>query len=959
VKQRIAKALAIATALIAFAAPNAFANFGISDFSAKVMKDATHVETQAGATPDLGITEFTLNSDVAALLDPVQDIRVDLPPGLISNPEAVPKCAALAACTTANQVGTVDISVAGLPAGNGIAVYNMVAPEGTVSDFAFDGVALGLGTTHIIGGVRDTSDYGLFFTIHNGTGLPITHSKLTFFGNPHAHGAGTTDAPFIRLPTTCAGPQTTMLTVVSTNGVKATKSDVTKDDHGNPIGATGCDQVPFKASISLTPDTTQHDTPVGATVGVQVPWETDPAKLATSHVKDTAVVLPPGMTINPGAANGLQACTDEQFGQGTHNPPCPGITPIGTASIKSPVLANPLTGKVYLGQPLADNPYRLFVVVDGYGLSVRLKGRVSPDPVTGQLTTTFAETPQVPFDDFELNLGGGPNATLANPLACGTATSTSTITPYSGNAAATPTTAFTVDSDGKGGACPATPFDLGFTAGSQNMAAGAFSPFTVNITRDDGQQFLSGLTITQPAGLLGVIQSVPLCDDLLAAQGTCPDASRVGTSTVFSGAGSAPFGLSGPVYLAGPYGGGPFSLVISIRALAGPFDLGRVVVRAPIKIDPTDSHLTIETPQLPTILQGIPLRLRSVSVAIDRAGFLFNPTSCDALAVKATLTSTDGATQDASAPFQATGCDALPYAPTMTATTKPAKRGDPAGLTVNLTQAPGEANTKSVSVKVPNQLGARLSTINQACPEATFKADPTTCGAGSKVGTVSAATPLLAQPLTGTVYLEAHEAGKLPTLEAVLQGSGITVDLSGSLDLRNGITSTFGAVPDVPITSFTLDLPAFAANSALQATADLCAQPLPLVATLTGQNGKQVDVKSTVGVAGCTFKLIRASVKKRTATFTVAVPGPGTVRVSGRGLKTVRKTCAAAGTYKVKTSLTKKGVKSLKRALRAKKKSKRRLVVRGKANYTPKTGSSAGGVALKAGSGSRRLTFKK
>ncbi|HEX4735479.1 MAG TPA: hypothetical protein VH247_13760 [Thermoleophilaceae bacterium] len=955
--------IATAAALLAFAAPSAFANFGISDFAAKVMKDATHVQTQAGSTPDVGITEFTLNSDLAAILDPVSDIRVDLPPGLISNPQATPtKCAALSdPCDPKTQVGTVDITIAGaLPATN-VPVYNMVPPAGKVSDFAFDGAILGLGETHIIGGVRDTSDYGLFFTIHNASGLPITHSKLTFFGDPHAHGTGAPSAPFIRLPTVCAGPQTTTLTVVSTSGAKDQRSDITKDDHGDPIGATGCDQVPFAPGVSVTPDTTRRDTPVGTTVGVHVPWEPDPTKLASSHVKDTAIVLPPGMTINPAAATGLQACTDDQFGQGTHNAiACPDASKVGTASIATPVLGAPLTGEVYLGQPLPDDAYRLFVAVKGSGLDVRLKGNVTPDPNTGQLTTTFADTPQVPFEDFTLNLNGGPNATLANPLACGDATTTSSITPYSGNAAAGPTSSFTVDSDGAGGACNGTPFNLGFSAGSANMAAGAFSPFTLNITRDDGNQFLSGLTVRQPAGLLGVIQSVPLCDEALAVAGACPEESRVGTSTVSSGAGPAPFSLSGPVYLAGPSGGGQFSLVIAIRALAGPFDLGTVVVRAPIKVDPADSHLTIETPSLPTILQGIPLRLRTVQVAIDRPNFLFNPTNCDQLAVGATLTSTDGATQEVSSPFQATGCDALPYAPTMTATSHAATRGQPAGLTVNLSQQPGEANTKSVSVKLPSQLGARLSTINMACPQATFQADPKSCGAGSKVGTVSAATPLLAQPLTGTVYLAAHEAGKLPTLEAVLEGSGITVNLSGTLNLGNGIQSTFATVPDVPITSFRLSLPASPSNSALAAGADLCAVPLKFSASILGQNGKKVDlVNSPVDVAGCIFKVTGAKVVKRKATITVRLPAPGRVKLFGPGLKTVTRNFAAAGTYKVKMSLSKKGVRSLKKKLKAKKKSKRKLVLKMKANYTPKAGSIAGGAKVPSGSGSKKLTFKK
>jgi hypothetical protein len=964
--QRIAKSIVFAALILGVWAPGAFAANFITSFSADVWHDSAQstVETQAGATPYTGVTDFTLDTGLGK--DQVKDVRVDLPSGLISNPQATDKCTQADftsnSCDAKTQIGTVDLTVTGLPVS--AKVYNLVPTAGHVSDFGFTAVSIPLLLnlqTHIIGGVRDTGDYGLFFTISDiPDQLNLAESKLTFFGDPAQHGTGATASPFIRLPTACAGPQVTKLTVDTYQGNTYTATSTTNDHHGHNIGATGCDQVPFNPTVTVTPDTTKRDSPLGVSVDVHVPWQTNPSLLASSHVLDTAVKLPAGVSINPGAANGLQACTDDQFGQGTHNPiTCPDASKVGTATIVSPNLPQPLTGSVYLGQPQPDNPYRLFVNTDGFGLSVRLKGTVTPDPVTGQLTTSFDNTPQVPFTDFILNLNGGPSATLASPLACGPATTVGTLTPYSGNAPVTAGDSFTVDSDGAGGACPdATPFNLGFQAGTQNTAAGAFSPFSLTVTRDDGNQFLSGLTVRQPAGLLGLIQSVPLCDDANAAAGTCPDASRVGTSTVSSGAGSSPFSLSGPVYLTGPYGGGPFGLAIAIRALAGPFDLGTVVVRAAIKVDPTDSHLTIETPSLPTILQGIPLRLRTVNVTIDRPGFIFNPTSCDQLAVGATLTSSDGATQDVSAPFQATGCDALPYAPKMTLTTRSAKRGQPASLSVNLAQSPGEANTRSVSVHLPPQFGARLDTVGLACPQATFQADPTTCGIASKVGTVTAVTPLLAQPLTGTVYLEAHQAGKLPSLEAVMQGSGITVDLSGSFNLGNGITSTFATVPDVPITSFTLSLPA-GPHSALAASADLCSGTLPFTATILGQNGKTATVNSAASVAGCGLQITNASVKKRTASFKVRIPAGGAVTLTGTGVKKVRKTFKAAGTYTIKTSLSKSGVKALKKALKQKRKAKRKFVVTVKAGYAPVKGATVAGEAVKASSAKRKVTFKR
>ena len=950
--QRIAVSFLIAAIAILALPAAASAAFGVKPgtFKADVFADAGHttVETEAGSTPYDGVTEFELNNTLGLTDGYVKNIRVDLPAGLISNPMATPRCTqedfTNGTCANNTKIGKVDLVVANLPYSTD--VFNLVPAANQVSDFGFSVMGV-LAATHIIGGVRWESDYGLFFTISDvPPDINLSKSVLTFFGNPAArNGGGGAAAPFIRLPTACLGVQTTKLTVESHNGETVTATDTTD------VGADSCNTLPFAPTLGVTPDTTKRDSPAGVKVNVQVPWENDPTKQATSHVKDTVVVLPPGMSINPAAATGLQACSDEQFAQGTRNPvACPDASKVGTAKITSPVLAAPLTGSVFLGTPLADNPYRLFVVVEGFGLSVRLKGRVAPDPVTGQLTTTFADTPQVPFTDFELSLNGGPTATLATPLACGPAATTSAITPHSGNAPASPGSSFTVDLDGAGGDCPATPFSLGLSAGTTNLAAGAFSPFVLTVTRDDGNEFLSGLTVHQPPGLLGILKSVPMCEEALAAQGTCPESSRVGTSTVASGAGPAPFSLSGPVYLAGPHAGSPFSLVIAIRALAGPFDLGTVVVRAGIKVDPRDSHLVIESPSLPTILQGIPLRLRTVTVAIDRPDFLFNPTNCAPLTVGATFTSSAGTTQQASSPFQVTGCDTLPFAPKMAAVTKAAKRGDPAGLTVRLSQQRGEAGTKSVAVQLPPQLAARLDTAALSCLEATFEADPAKCNPESRVGTVRAVTPLLAAPLTGTVYLEQHTRGQLPTLEAILQGSGVTVRLSGTIELGNGVKSTFKSVPDVPITDFVLDLPP-GQHSALAATADLCAAPVGFTALIVGQNAKQIDVKAPVEVAGCGVRITRARVKGRVATLTIRVPAGGRVTVTGKGVKRVRKNAAAAGSQTLRAKLSRKGVASLRK--------KRRLPVRLRATFVPKKGAVVGGEAVRSSTATRTVRFRR
>jgi hypothetical protein len=940
--------VAAAVLALGFAAPAAHGAFGVQSFSADVWKDAAHsqAETQAGAHPFVGVTSFTFDNS-GVIPDDVRNIRVDLPPGLISNPQATDHHCTTAQfdasnCPADTQIGTEELTavvVVGLVATTYVTpIYNMEPGPDQVSDFAFS-VPVLAPRTDIIGGVRDTTDSGLFFKISDVAELApageIRSSKLTFWGVPSAAahdaqrgqictinlglpvclGGGTTvprtNKPFLSLPTACDGPQTTTLTVTSWGGQSDSATSVTKVN-GQPQGATGCEDVPFNPSISVTPGTTQADAPTSADVTLHVPQSSTAATLASAHLKDAVVTLPDGMTINPGAANGLQSCTDAQFAKGTHDPiACPPASSIGTVSIETPVLPDPLTGTIFLGEPKPGDMFRLFLEAHGFGLTIRLAGSVTPDPQTGRLTATFAGTPQVPFTDFKLQFAGGPTATLATPLACGPATTTSALTPYSGAPAATPSDVFTVDADGAGGACPPTPFTLGFAAGTADQHAGAFSPFTLTVTREDRQNFLSRLSVREPPGLLGMLSNVPLCGADHAAAGTCPEATRVGTSSVKSGAGSQPFALSGPVYLTGPYGGAPFGLSIAIRALAGPFDLGTVVVRAAIHVDPSDSHLTIDADPLPQILEGIPLRLREVTVAIDRAGFIFNPTSCVPLAIGATLTAVDGTVQEVSAPFQATGCDALPFSPKLSATANgKTSEKNGAGLKVTLQQPAGQSNVRSVSVQLPKRLTARGTTVTGACLEATFRADPSAC-AGAQIGTVAAVTPVLTTPLGGPVYLVAHGTG-LPTIEALMRGQGLTVDLSGTIKFTTiGLNSTFETVPDVPITSFVLDLPT-GPHSALSASKGVCGGALTMPTTIVGQNGARVEKATPIVVTGCGLKILSSRVKGAVATLVVQVPRAGTLTARGKGLRKASRKVTKGGNVTLKLRLSKSG-----RALRA------------------------------------------
>jgi hypothetical protein len=883
-------ALFVAAVLLLAAATPAHA-FELKAFSARAVDNADHDVTQAGAHPFFGITYFEFNTTLLGFPDEhVKDVRVDVPPGLISNPQATPRCtnAQFPGCPANTQIGTVTLTTA-LPLPVTENVYNMQTTPDQVSVFAFN---TPFGRTDIVGGVRDDSDYGLFFTIKDIPEIAnLVSSELDFWGVPSQHGGAST-TPFISLPTECGVKGTSTINVTTYEGHSATKPWDT-----DPLG--GCPQVPFDPSIDVQPGTTQADEPTSAAVKLSVPDAMTGVPYAAAQVKDVSVTLPAGMTINPAAANGLAGCSDPST--------CPPASQIGTVEISTPVLPDNLTGAVYLGRPLPADPYRLFVVAHGPNFTVKLTGSVHPDPQTGQLTATFNDTPRVPFTDFKLTFNGGPNATLATPLECGSATTTGALTPYTGEPPVTKQDSFTVDADGSGGACPQTPpFNLGFAAGTQDNHAGAFSPFTVTVTRDDRQQFLSRLSVRQPPGMLGVLSSVPLCGDADAANGTCPDASRIGTSSVKSGAGPQPFALSGPVYLTGPYNGAPFGLSIAIRAVAGPFDLGTVVVRAAIHVDSTDSHLTIDADPLPQILQGIPLRLREVSVVVDRQGFIFNPSTCDPLAIHGTLTAVDGTVQEADSPFQATGCADLPFSPKLSATADgKTSQASGASLKVTLTQPAHQANVRSVSVQLPKRLTARPTTLQTACPEAMFAADTAGC-ANALVGTVHAETPLLSGPLNGPVYLVAHGA-TFPSLEALLQGQGLNIHLSGTVTFGSDrLSSAFNTVPDVPITSFVLNLPK-GPHSALSASKGLCGGGLTMPTTIVGQNGARLQANTPISVTHCGIKILRARVMKSTAILTVQVSQLGKLTGRGKGLRTGSRRVTKGGNVQLKLRLSKSG----------------------------------------------------
>lgn len=867
----------------------ASASFGVTKWEAGTCKENSEAlpcnaettgkyYTQAAGHPNYGITDFRFKTTGASGSEApeghVKNVRVDLPAGLSVNPYATPRCKLSelegSGCPADTQVGEVRLTahlnlvpLLGQPVGATITVpaestpvYNMEAPPGTPLEADFK-VALFETVVHIVGGIDWSGDYHEFFTIKNVPTSPeLVESRLIF--NGQALGPGGT-LPFITMPSTCLGPQTTQLEVESYEGQRETKSFTT------PVGASGCEEVPFEPAVKVAPSTTQSDAPDGITVKVEVPQNTEPSGIDSSMLKDARVSLPEGMTLNPAAANGLQACTKTEFGKGTENKvECPLSSQVGTTTIETPDLPpGSLTGPVYVGQPESNNPesgkeYRIFIDAEApaYGVSVRLEGNISANANTGRLTTAVLESPQVPFSDFILTLN--TDTPLANPLMCGQATTNASLSPYSGNPASEPFMSFPIDFNGKGGTCPSPlPFALGQSASTTPATGGAATSFSFSLGRPEGQQYLSKLTTVLPAGLVGKITSLTPCVEAQAATGECGSASQIGPVTVSLGSGSPLLTLGGTAYLTGPYNGAPYGLSVVVPAeKIGPYDFGKIVTRASIAVEPFTARVVISS-QLPTIVGGVPLRLRTINVDVNRPNFTINPTNCGALTTNTTLTSTFGTSQSLSTPFQAAGCSALGFSPKFTASTNAkASRAKGAIFVVKVAYPAGsQANIKSVLVTLPKQLPARLSTLNNACPEATFAANQLGCPPLSKVGSATVTTPVLPGKLTGPAIYVSHGGAAFPDLDLVLQGDGVTVILVGRTNIQKGITtSNYAAVPDVPISSFEVGLPS-GKDSVLGAVGNLC-KPSSLVmpTVITAQNGKVIKQRTKIAVGGCPRK---------------------------------------------------------------------------------------------------------
>jgi hypothetical protein len=966
----VSGAVAVAGILAVSAAP---AHAAAGDFGFE-LTEAAVTSNQAGAHSDF-TTTFDLKREPSG--NPfarLRDLSVELPPGLIANPTGFPTCTpeqlAMSAaflevsektCPQDSQVGVAEVHTYQAEFGEisfREPIYLMQPPGGDL--VARLGFVAFYYPTYINVEARSESDYGLTATLSGVSSLKnVVFAKTTLWGNPASpshdadritpkeavacqeghscnlaeRSSGLNPTPFMTNPTRCGVPLQVGFAASSYQ-----EPEVSVAGPPAPFGSiAGCGGLGFKPTITVAPTTPEANAPTGLDVDVKVPQDEDVNDPAASELRNVSVTLPPGVTISPGAADGLAACSAAEAGFGTRGAShCPDAAKIGTATIDVPALSHPLQGAIYQRTPEPGNLFQIWLVASELGVNLKLPGEIHVDPATGQITSTFADNPQVPLREIQLHFFGGPRAPLSTPSSCGTYQTDFAFTPWSGGSPVSGVAPMTIDQGCGGGG-----FSPKLQAGVANPLAGRYSSFVLDLTRESGEQNVSALDVAMPSGLLAKLAGVPLCGAEQAQTGNCPAASQVGTTSVASGPGSSPLWIPQPgkaptaVFLAGPYKGAPFSLVVRVPAQAGPFDLGTVVTRAGIYLDPRTTRVTVKTDPLPQILEGVPIRYRAIRVDIDRPGFTLNPTNCGSSAIGATVASAQGASASPSAPFQVGECGRLGFKPGFkVATSGKTSKADGASLKVKVQppaegpqNAPGgssssakpeEANIKSVKVELPKQLPSRLTTLQKACTAQQFDADPAGCPAASVVGTAIAHTPLLSSPLTGPAYFVSHGGEAFPQLIIVLQGEGITVDLTGDTFIsKQGITSsTFKEVPDVPVSSFELTLPQ-GPHSALTSNASLCAQPLSMPVAFTGQNGAVLKEVTSVEVEGCSNALAFAShsIKGRTLTVSVYAPAAGKLSVGGKGLDSVTKTAKRRETITVK--LTQKRAGRLKTTVKA------------------------------------------
>lgn len=944
-------------------------SFTMTLASGKTLTSAGEPDYQAGAHADWTFTFDLAHNPAGLTYNDLKDTVINIPAGFMANgnPSAMSTCtsaqllgkrAGSAECPPDSQVGTIslDLNVAGNgPVLSTFPIYNMqVNSYGVTAELGFQAEIL----TQVIPITVRPQDSGITSTTPDSQDTGEPHNvTVTIWGVPAAkehdperglscfergtpgiaeceggnEEANTRERPYLANPTNCATMFTATMKADSWEEQQPESWLTAPVGEAGPLSQlfevgpiTGCERIHFDPSLQVQPTTSAVESPSGLDLTMEVPqsWE-DPNAFATSTLKDTKVTLPEGYTVNPSAGNGLAGCTPAQYeaetafsapGEG-----CPSESKIGKVTIETPVLGELIQGNVYIAQPY-ENPFdsllAMYIVgkAPNRGIIIKAPGKVEPNPVTGQLVTTFDDTPQQPFNRLTLELKQGQTSPLVSPPTCGTYTVDAALTPWS--APEEPrllSDSFQIEHGIGGGACPSggtPPFKPTVLAGTNHNAAGSYSPFYLRIIRNDGEQEITKFSTTMPPGLSGNLSGIPFCPEAdiqhareqtgaqAETEPACPAASEIGHTITEAGVGTVLAQTPGKLYLAGPYHGAPLSLVSVTSAKVGPFDLGTVVIRFALFINRITAQVEVSGAQsdpIPHIIDGIVVHVRNIRAYVDRPDFMLNPTSCEPMAVQEAITGTganiassaDDQTVNVTSRFQAADCASLAFKPSFKVSTSgKTSRRNGAGLHVNVSYPKNalgnDANLRYVKVELPGQLPSRLSTLQKACTAKQFDANPAGCPEDSLVGTAVVHTPILPVPLTGPAYFVSYGGAKFPELVIVLQGYGLTIDVHGETFIHNGVTSsTFRTTPDTPFESFELNLPE-GPHSALAANGSLCkvtrtvtvkkrvkvrhrghvkaitrkvkkqaAGKLLMPTIMIGQNGAEIHQSTVIGVEGC------------------------------------------------------------------------------------------------------------
>ena len=890
------------------------APFGITASSSGLFGGAFNIDgtvaTQAGSHPG-AYESISLDANRFRTLfgggqpeipgNGIRNVRVDLPRGMVVNPQAAEKCTEAQlefageggpTCPAGSVVGLINVmSSGGATFGLGpLPLYNMVPPAGAPAEFGFSYIQ-GV-YNHIEGIVRTGGDYGLSAVSNDILNfIPVSGFKVTLWGDPSSKrydevrgirciefgdcpSANQQTTPLVSMPSNCGGPLTTKAAISSWEEpeVFSRRSFESADANGNPVGVEGCNQLEFNPSIESKATTTLADSSTGLDFHLKIPQAEGVEAPSVANVKDVRVSLPEGLVVNPSSADGLAGCSSAEIEiNGPEPARCPDASKIGTAEITTPLLEEPLSGQVYLAKPYDNQFHSLlatYITVNDprTGVVLKIPGEVQSDPANGHLTAVFKENPELPFSELSVSFFNGARASLTSPSTCGTKTTDAVITPWSTpEGADVPSSdSFTTTTAPGGGDCPTDtsqlPNQLSFNAGTLAPQAGSYSPFVLSVSRPDGSQRMTGIETALPKGLTGRLAGIPYCpESSIAAAGSrsgadekaspsCPAASEVGSVNVGAGSGPNPLHVSGHVYMAGPYKGAPLSFAVITPAVAGPFDLGTVVTRVALKVDPETAKITAVSDPLPTQLQGIPLDIRSVALNADRKGFTLNPTSCDPMKVAGQVTSATGQGFGVESPFQVGSCSALGFKPKLALSLKGGtSRAQHPALKAVLTQPQGQANIGSVSVTLPRSAFLDQSHIKTICTRVQFNAGQVPgagCPAGSIYGKARAFTPLLDAPLTGPVFLRSS-SHELPDLVVALHGQ-VDVVLAGRVDSVKGrLRNTFEAAPDAPVSKFVLEMQGGRKGLVVN-SANLCRSTNQAVLKMRGQNGKELESSPVV-----------------------------------------------------------------------------------------------------------------